>query len=237
VLWTTTFPAYSATIFESGMLGPTGLAQGTVTASNITRDVFAGVRFRLDAPIETTQIGGHFVSATGGSFFGAIVRLADDNDFPDSGDLSTFDVLGNTEIAFPVSSAEVLGSLEVSLDPGWYALVFGAGLFGTSGDGAAPVNNPDIGTPSYIAYQPGSVTGWSNPINPVFRNLRFVLEGRQVPEPSLIAFLVPALVLFGHHDRTSRKHSQVVRITPKEGNHAQAARVVDQINYKAWPNP
>ena len=155
-------PAVSqaAILFESGTLGPTGLTQGAVTASNISSSVFAGVRFQLSQPVVTTQIGGHFVDQANGSFFGAIIELDDQNDFPDSGDLSTPDVLGATSLTFPVPSAEVFGDLTVSLAPGWYALVFGSDLFGSTGDGAAPANNPDIETPVYVAFQPGF--GWSN---------------------------------------------------------------------------
>jgi hypothetical protein len=196
--------ANAATIFESGTLGPTGLAQGSVAASNITPNVFAGVRFQITQTVLTTQVGGHFVDRNNGTFFGAIVVLDNGNDFPDSGDLSTSDILGSTELIFPVPSDEVFGDLNLSLDPGWYALVFGSGLFGTLGDGAAPLNNPDIGSPEYIAFQPGS--GWVNLTNPIFRNFRFVLEGTVVPEPSTFALfmLIPLFFIC----RRARKRCQ-----------------------------
>ena len=40
--------------------------------------------------------------------------------------------------SIPEPSAEIFGSLSLSLDPGWYALIFGSGLFGATGDGAMP---------------------------------------------------------------------------------------------------
>ncbi len=205
LLLTVPNPICAATIFESGTLGPTGIPQGSVTASNITSNVFAGVRFKLSTPVKTTRIGGHFVDRNNGTFFGAIVRLTDENDFPDSGDLSTPDKLGSVVLTFPVPSAEVFGDLDLLLDPGWYAIVFGSGLFGTSGDGAAPLNNPDIGLPSYIAFQPGSVSGWNNLINPLFRNFRFVVEGNKVPEASTVVILMTGFLLSMFHDRISRK--------------------------------
>ena len=179
--------AISATLFESGTLGPTGLAQGSVTASNISASVYAGARFRLTQPVKTTQIGGHFVSATGDNFFGAIVELGNANDFPDSGDLTTSDVLGTAELNFPVLSDEVFGNLDLTLYPGWYALVFGSGLFDTTGDGAAPLNNPDIGSPKYIAFQPGF--GWNN-LTGFLSDFRFVVEGNVIPEPTTFSILV-----------------------------------------------
>ncbi len=187
--------ASAATIFESGTLGPTGIPQGSVAATNITRNVFVGVRFQLTQPALTTKIGGHFVDHLNGTFFGAIVDLEDGTDFPDSGDLSTPDVLGTAKLTFPVPSAEVVGDLSLSLAPGWYALVFGSGLFGTLGDGAAPRNGSDINDPAYIGFQPGSAFGWVNITT--FTDHRFVLKGRIVPEASSFAlWSITSLLLF-----------------------------------------
>jgi hypothetical protein len=194
-------PARADVIFESGTLGPTGITwqqvlDDEVVGSNVASDVFSGVRFKLVSPVMTTRIGGHFVSAAGGEFFGAIVKLTDQNDFPDSGDLSTPDVLGSAIVVFPAPSAEVFGNLSLSLQPGWHALVFGSGLFTTTGAGAMPLNNPDIGNPSYIAWQTGD--GWFNlaDLSDVFDfdDYRFVVEGTIVPEPS--STMLVALAIF-----------------------------------------
>ena len=206
VACSSTGDATAATIFESGTLGPTGVTwqdalDGVVQGSGISSTVFSGVRFELTQPVITTQIGGHVFSPNGGSFFGAIVALDDENDLPDSGDLSTSDVLGHTELTFPVLSEEAFGDLSLTLQPGWYALAFGSGLFGVTGNGGMPLNNPDIGEPSYIMFQPGSVTGWNNLINPIFRNYRFVVEGTIVPEPTSIG-LMWVLLLLGSFYRT-----------------------------------
>ena len=188
--------ASAATIFESGTLGPTGLAQGSVAATNINSNVFTGVRFQLSQSVITTQVGGHFVSQSNGIFFGAVVKLESENDFPNSNNLSTSDVLGTSTLTFPSPSAEVFGNLNLSLEPGWYALVFGSGLFGTSGDGAAPRNNLDLGNPTYIGWQPG--TGWLDltSLSTIFQNHRFVVLGDVVPEcASSILMIVAALLL------------------------------------------
>jgi hypothetical protein len=189
--------ASGAVLFESGTLGPTGITwqqvlDEEVVGSNVASDVFSGVRFELLSPVVITRIGGHVVSPAGGEFFGAIVNLTDQNDFPDSGNLSTPDVVGSAIVAFPAPSAEVFGNLSLSLQPGWYALVFGSGLFGATDAGAMPLNNPDIGNPSYIAWQTGD--GWANLLTPIFRNFRFVVEGRVVPEPTITSLILAASV-------------------------------------------
>ena len=183
VAYASTDIAKAATIFESGTLGPTGIPQGSVPATNVNTHVYTGVRFQLTQSVLTTQIGGHFVDRNNGSFFGAIVALDNENDFPDSGDFSTPDFLGSTILDFPVPSAEVFGNLSLSLNPGWYALVFGSGHFGTTGDGAAPSNNHNIGNPDYIGFQTGA--GWGSRLS----GRRFVITGTIIPEPATLLLI------------------------------------------------
>ena len=186
-------PVSADTIFESGTLGPTGVTwqqalAGEVPGSSVDTQVFSGVRFELTRPVLTTEIGGHFFSPAGGDFIGAIVGLDDGNDFPNSEDLSTSDVFDTTLMTFPTDSQEVFGDLVLALDPGWYALVFASGLFAANGNGGMVLNNPDIGSPTYIARQPGP--GWFNLSDlsdaKDFVDFRFVIKGTIVPEPSAL---------------------------------------------------
>lgn len=174
-------------LFESGTLGSTGvtwddLSSQAVPGTNVKDSVFAGVRFHLDQPVTTSQIGGHFVGASPGTFFGAVIVLDNANDFPDSLDLSSADVLGSTLLSFPIPSDEIFGKLTLSLDPGWYALVFGSGRFQATANGGAVRNGSDIDTPTYIVGFPAG-TGWHD-LTFSLPNHRFVLKGRIVPEAS-----------------------------------------------------
>lgn len=198
--------AHAAVIFESGTLGTTGipysgLGGGTApTGSAVSPDVFSGVRFQVSQTVVTTRIGGHFVHDTraSSSFFGAIVQLDSSGDFPNSINLSTPDVVATSLLTFPNQSAETFGNLGAVLPAGWYALVFGSGQFGATGSGAAVLNNPDIGTPSYIARVPGS--GWINvsTLPGPFQNYRLVIEGDVIPEPTtLVAAMLGICCLFG----------------------------------------
>jgi hypothetical protein len=199
-------------LFESGTLGPmgipfSGLGGGTAPGSSgVTPNVFSGVRFQLLQSATTTSVGGHFVDSptSGDTFFGAIVRLDDQTDFPDSGNLSTPDVLGTTLITFPNLSAEVFGDLELEMDPGWYALVFGSGLFGATGSGAAVLNNPDIESPSYIAFVPGSAWIEVSTLPGPFQNYRLVVLGNTIPEPSRLTAMLAA-IFFGLLIRSGRQ--------------------------------
>lgn len=197
----------AAIIFESGTLGRTGLSRADVTnqsipGTNIKDVVFTGVRFFLDQPVITEEVGGHFVSSVSGNFFGAIVKLDDEDDFPDSGDLSTPDVLGSTLLTFPLFSDEVFGDLNLSLDSGWYALVFGSGLFGATTNGVTIRNGLDIGDPEFIGFQPGS--GWVNIISSFFDNNRFVIKGSIVPEPSTFTSTCMGFLMYFFRWRSNR---------------------------------
>lgn len=190
----------AAILSESGTLGPTGvsyseLTSGAVPSTSVDMFVYAGVRLHLDKPVITSQIGGHFVSFSSGTFFGAVVELDDENDFPDSFDFSTSDLLGTTTLEFPNPSDEVFGNLTLALEPGWYALVFGSGLFGTNGDGAAVRNGSDLGEITYIAAQPFSgISEWID-VSSELPNHRFVITGTIVPEPSSIILVVCTSIL------------------------------------------
>jgi hypothetical protein len=149
-------------------------------------------------------VGGHFAAPSVGDFFGAIVALDGAMDFPDSENLSTPDVIRHASLSFPTSSAEVFGNLEVSLQPGWYALVYGSGLFGTSGIGGAPINNSDIGNPAYILFQPSGFL-WID-LETFVTDFRFVVEGSVVPEPSTsVLILLTSFAFVLRRQRAGRK--------------------------------
>lgn len=187
-------------IFESATLEQVGVPREDVGLQivpgyNVKSNIFAGARFELTEPISTTSIGGLFVGPFGipDTFFGAIVQLSDANDFPDSEDLSTPDVLGMTLLTFPNPSAEIVGLLELQLEPGWYALVFGSGLFGSDGAGAVLVNNTEIGTPDYIGFQFGA--GWGPRDRDFDNSARYVVNGQVVPEPAVMQMSIVSLMI------------------------------------------
>jgi len=201
----------AATIFESGTLGPTGitfaeLISQNIPGVNVNQSTFAGVRFSLDHPASINQIGGHFAAGASGTLFGAVVALDDESDFPNSTDFSTPDFLGSTLLTLPLTSDEVFADLSLSLDSGWYALIFGSGLLEASGAGAAVGNNRDLGSPVYIGHDLN--IGWFElaGLSPIFANYRFVVNGVIVPEPSAIALAALAWNL----SLTSRRRAKIL---------------------------
>ena len=82
-----------------------------------------GIEAQIDEGAEDPYITFYRRFDASPEFFGALVALSGPNDFPDSGDLSTSDVLGVSVLAVPRPSDEVSAALDVALTPGWYALV------------------------------------------------------------------------------------------------------------------
>jgi len=183
-------------LFESGTLGETGVPSEdvfnqVVPGANLNQFSFNGMRFELDQPTRVSRVGGHFVGAVSGgnSLFGAIIRVEDEDDFPDSTDLSTSDIVGSTVFSLPDSSALTYGEINLVLEPGWYALVFGSGLFDASGRGAALLNNEIGESSNLLGFLSGF--GWGSRQSGMY----FVVEGSAVPEPSSITAASVLLVL------------------------------------------
>jgi len=138
-------PVSAALIYESAATGPT--LQTSVGGTLIDDTFFTAVNFEVVAPVTTGSIGAHMIEIGSGSepVFGAIVALTGPGDVPDSPNLSTPDVLGFTLINPPDPSDNRAGNLRLTLSPGWYALVFGSGQFGATGEAGALSNNTPNG--------------------------------------------------------------------------------------------
>lgn len=170
-------------LFESASLGEVGLPVGTPPAIRISEGVFNGVRFELSQPSRIHSIGGHFNGR--GTFFGALVELDNIDDMPDTIDLTSDDVIGTNTLDFPPLSSEVFAPLNITVESGFYALVFGGGLFDTSGNGAMPSNGEDIGSPDYIGAQPGNSDVWFR-WDGAFDGYRMTVLGETIPEPNTL---------------------------------------------------
>jgi hypothetical protein len=126
--------------------------------------------------------------------FGAITAVDPSTGFP-SALPTNFQPIAETIFSPPPnasSNSDTLAPLLVTLVPGEYALIFGSNRFGATGDGAMPGMSGNIGQPSYfigaIHSTDGTDQNW-NDDDPNITNMRFVILGNAVPEPSTIALL------------------------------------------------
>jgi len=137
----------SPIIFESATPGASQSGGESILAWQ-----FLGVRFDVLETVTTATVGGMLGGR--GSLFAAVVALTGPSDFPNTGDLSSSDVVAHTTFTLSnVSTADLSIPLVTTLNAGKYALIFGTGLFGATGEGwlsAAGATNS--GTPSYFDY-------------------------------------------------------------------------------------
>ena len=146
----TPIPATALLIYESASNGP--LAVGGDPPPVIVADQSLGVKFHVSKPVKTGSIGGYFApyGSAESDIIGAIVRLQGPNDFPNSFDLTTRDVLGKTLIHISDVAGVFAGDLSVGLIGGWYALVFAATGSGDENNAVMPRMAADIGDPFYF---------------------------------------------------------------------------------------
>lgn len=100
--------------------------------SSIVNDIFFPThRFEITQTTELSSVGGFF-SVFGGdaTIFAAFTSLASPTDLPNSIDLSTDDVITSTTFSVREGQGFILNDFTLTLEPGFYALTFGSGLFG-----------------------------------------------------------------------------------------------------------
>jgi len=146
----TPLAATALPIYESASLG--SLAVGADPAPVIVENQSLGVKFHVSDPVTTGSIGGYFApyGSSESDIIGAIVRLQGPNDFPNSFDLTTRDVLGKTPIHISTVAGDFSGDLSVRLSGGWYALAFAATGSGDEENALMPRMTADIGDPLYF---------------------------------------------------------------------------------------
>lgn len=154
-----------------------------------------GSRFHLDTMADISAVGGNFMRHAG-SFYAVIVELTAPQAFPigsPSGfqNVVTYTTFEN-EKAVQDDFIDMRIPLQVTLEPGDYALIFGSGLFGVSnGMGAMGYEN-QAAYPEASNFSWSPTSGWKNRSDP----LRFIVEGQAVPEPSSLLLLALGTLTF-----------------------------------------
>jgi hypothetical protein len=170
----------------------------------LSNNEFLGTRFSVANTTQITAIGGHLGSAGTYGIFGAVVKLSGPTGLPrlggdilNSNPFDSNDVVTHAVFIAPRPSADVRISVNATLTPGWYGLVFGSYLWGAGAYGYMPGSEDggsiDLPGASYFRFYDGSWEDHST--DPYFTpsGLRFVVEG--TPEPaSAILLLVGGLL-------------------------------------------
>lgn len=173
----------SATIYQSAT-GPFDSTTCCGTFINATQ--FTGAIFSIPSQTNIESIGGHFYDFTekDGSIFGAIVGLNASN-YPSNNGLTLDNVLAYN-VFTPTTGSDYLAPISATLNIGTYAVVFGSGLFGTTGNQALTLLQPNEATSSNgsIIYTNASSSPgqWSTSSDTTNR-YRIIVTGSPSPVP------------------------------------------------------
>ncbi|BBJ23508.1 PEP-CTERM sorting domain-containing protein [Candidatus Nitrotoga sp. AM1P] len=184
----TTFgQAFAAVIYQSASPGPADCTAGGSTLDNTQ---FLGARFNLGSTTTLTGVGGRVCgSSAADDFFAAILPLTGPGALPgfDPLDLVS-NALASATFVPGDGGNDVTIPFSLTLGPGNYALVFGAGLLGTSGFGWMPETNTDLPGASYFFAGVDSGGGTSSWNEGDFTNTRFFVMAdastNPIPEPA-----------------------------------------------------
>jgi hypothetical protein len=146
-------------------------------------------RFEVTSSSRLETVGGAFwnFDSAAATAFAAVVQLSGPSDFPDSNNLSTADLLGTTFVDIAGSQFDAIdssGPIDLTLAPGWYALVFGTGAFGASSGTQIDLGMPSFENDLAPSQEPASLF---QPSHPTLANQIVV----QIASPRFFATVVP----------------------------------------------
>jgi hypothetical protein len=205
--------ASAAILLETAQPGPT---PSVISGDGLYTSQWMGARFEVTQRTRITSVGGHLWGAEPGpnTLFAAIVALSGPTGVPFTGTssdpsvgLPPQTVVAHTVFDLPsYQSSHITLPLTVTVDPGTFALVFGSGLYGATGFGAMPRNNPtNPGPESYFGWWESGFHSWSwNQLFDSALTARFVVEGVAVPEPS--GYLLGAVAGLALVSRSRHRH-------------------------------
>jgi len=183
-------PAKADTVFQTATY--TGVDNGEFVIQSTPNFMrFVGASFTINQQTDITGIGAQFGGFPSGTIFGAIVPLASLTALP-AGSPSQLESISVADVEFSVSGGihDILQPLSVTLNPGTYGVIFGSGLFGTSGFAGLGDGNATVGSPNFFDFQQVASPDWKV-LNA--DGVRLFVEGNvvtAVPEPSTWAMMI-----------------------------------------------
>jgi hypothetical protein len=148
---------------------------------------FLATSFTLTQAEQISEIDGHFTQfGDGNSIFAAISSAAN---------LSAWssNVVSDTVFTPNTDGTDTNAAWNVTLNPGTYYLVLGAGLYGSTGQSGLATGQDVVGNPSFFQSFDGGATWSAQPQN----DLRVALQGAAVPVPAAWPLLLSGLAALG----------------------------------------
>ena len=165
---------------------------------------FIGTCLYLEESIHVQSIGASvYGTSDDTTLFMALISMESSSSLPTGNPLTEEEVLAHTTLNIGTELNDYWATMDISLAPGYYGLVIGSGLYGTTGVGAMPNNNYDHLFSEYFSWT--SVSPY-NPYDPIpladdgtwyagGDGYRFLMQGDVIPEPSTFLLLLTGFPL------------------------------------------
>ncbi len=193
-------PAHADVVLQTASFSGTDNGDYQLNSSD-----FIGARFSVSGETEITSIDVGLGEFGNGTIFAAIVPLSSASALPSVDPTSLASIaLDSVLIDVPQGINEVSTALSFDLAAGNYAVVFGSGLFGASGDGPLDDSNTRLSNPigGSSLFQSDFKGGWDNISD---RHVLIEVDGTSVPEPSSLALLAAGCLLATAAVRRNRR--------------------------------
>jgi len=156
---------------------------------------YVGIRFELDQPAQLTALHAEMGDSPS-SFFAALVQLPSVTSLPQGNPFAQGEVLYSTIFNLDWDFMKLWDiPFTVSVDPGAYAIIFGAGQFGSSGYISAVAGTYNSVPAStgfvWVPDSPAPLAPWHDTPSITFN---VSVEGTLVPEPSSVTFVFVGLL-------------------------------------------
>jgi hypothetical protein len=180
---------------------------------------FIGTCLYLEESIHVQSIGASVFGASDDTtLFMALISMDSSSSLPSGNPFTEDEVLAHTTLNIGTELNDYWAAMDISLAPGYYGLVIGSGLYGTTGAGAMPNNNYDHLFSEYFSWT--SVSPY-NPYDPIpladdgawysgGDGYRFLMEGDVIPEPSSILLLLTGIPFLVTKKKMHNKRLQAI---------------------------
>jgi len=184
-------PVNAGPIFASAPPGPTGLGlsdPGVLGSVYIGAAEVLGMRFYIGSGTQISAAGAYLIGYTDQPMFAAIVPLADGFADP-SGSPFDSSTLAYSLFTPGLTTGDYFAPFSITLQPGWYGLVIGAGYFGSPDDAGGLLVQDGSGSPP-------PMFGWDTLTPPVAwsqyggtTDYRMFVESAPEPWPASMAII------------------------------------------------
>ena len=182
---------------------------------------YVGIRFQVDQPVQITTL--HTVMGDSpSSFFAALVSLPTISSLPQGNPFADGEVVYSTvfNLSWDFLAPRDI-PFNVTIDPGAYAIIFGAGQFGSSGYISGVVSTySTVPNSTGFVWVPDSTPAWHN----TSLTWDVSIHGVTVPEPSFIALIGSGVFILAINRNSPKISKSAIRCRRKwKGRRAAAS--------------